>query len=99
VAGLTDARAVLTTAGSDLVRRHSRWQWAVLAEQPSAVRAAPGRGRAAAWRGCCDPDAYRPSGGRPWASQRGLVTDQAPLVEVGRLELPRGFVQAREPEQ
>jgi hypothetical protein len=42
VAGLTDAGAILTTAGSDLVRRHSRRQWTVLAEQPLAVRAEPG---------------------------------------------------------
>ena len=42
VAGLTDAGAILTTAGSDLARRHSKRRWAVLAEQPLAVRAEPG---------------------------------------------------------
>jgi putative intracellular protease/amidase len=43
VAGLTDAGAVLTTASSDLARRHSRRRWAVLAEQPLAVCAEPGK--------------------------------------------------------
>jgi phosphohistidine phosphatase SixA len=41
VAGLTDAGAILTTASSDLGRRRSRRRWAVLAEQPLAVRAEP----------------------------------------------------------
>src|SRR5262245_11362445 len=41
VAGLTDAGAILTTAGGDLGRRHPRRRWAVLAEQPLAVRAEP----------------------------------------------------------
>jgi phosphohistidine phosphatase SixA len=43
VAGLTDAGAILTTASSDLARRHSKRRWAVLAEQPLAVRAEPAR--------------------------------------------------------
>jgi phosphohistidine phosphatase SixA len=42
VAGLTDAGAILTMASSDRGRRHSRRRWAVLAEQPLAVRADPG---------------------------------------------------------
>jgi phosphohistidine phosphatase SixA len=42
VAGLTDAGAILTRAGSDLARRHARRGWAVFAEQPLAVRAEPG---------------------------------------------------------
>jgi hypothetical protein len=41
VAGLTDAGAVLTRAGSDLARRHATRRWAVLAEQPLPVRAEP----------------------------------------------------------
>jgi hypothetical protein len=41
VAGLTDAGAILTTASSDRGRRHSTRRWAVLAEQPLAVRAEP----------------------------------------------------------
>jgi phosphohistidine phosphatase SixA len=41
VAGLTDAGAILTTVSSDLGRRHSKRRWAVLAEQPLAVRAEP----------------------------------------------------------
>ncbi len=40
-AGLTDAGAVLTTASSKLAR-HPERRWAVLAEQPLAVRAEPG---------------------------------------------------------
>lgn len=41
VAGLTDAGAILTTASSNRARRHSKRRWAVLAEQPLAVRAEP----------------------------------------------------------
>ena len=42
VAELTDGGAILTTASSNLSRRHSKRRWAVLAEQPLAVRAEPG---------------------------------------------------------
>ena len=43
VAGLTDAGAILTTASSEPARRHSTRRWVVLAEQPLAVRADPGK--------------------------------------------------------
>jgi hypothetical protein len=42
VAGLTDAGAVLAAAAGRLARRDPQRQWAVLAEQPLAVRAEPG---------------------------------------------------------
>jgi hypothetical protein len=43
VAGLTDAGAILTAAGNKLAGRPSKRRWVVLAEQPLAVRAAPGQ--------------------------------------------------------
>jgi hypothetical protein len=41
LAGLTDAGAILSTASSDPTRRLAERRWAVLAEQPLAVRAEP----------------------------------------------------------
>jgi hypothetical protein len=43
VAGLTDAGAILTAASNQLAGRPSKRRWAVLAEQPLAVRADPGQ--------------------------------------------------------
>src|SRR4029453_2284 len=79
VAGLTDAGAILTRAGSDLARRHARRGWAVFAEQPLAVRAEPGEVERLMVALLEAADAALPPPAPPW----GIARAPAPAAPPG----------------
>ena len=88
VAGLTDAGAILTTAGSDPGRHHSRRRWAVLAEQPLAVRAEPAQVERLMVALLDAADATLPPAAPTWVIARATVAGAEVAIATDPASLP-----------
>jgi phosphohistidine phosphatase SixA len=87
VAGLTDAGAILTTATSKL-GRHPERRWAVLAEQPLAVRAEPAQVERLMLALLAAADAALPPAAPTWVIARATSTGALIAVATDPASLP-----------
>jgi hypothetical protein len=88
VAGLTDVGAILTTASSDLARRHSTRRWVVLAEQPLAVRAEPAQVERLMLALLEAADAALPPAAPTWVIARATVAGAVVAIATDPASLP-----------
>jgi hypothetical protein len=93
VAGLTDAGAVLSRASSDPTRRHSRRRWAVLAEQPLAVRAEPGQVERLMTALLDAADAALPPAAPTWVIARATAAGAVVAIATDPASLPLSGLQ------
>jgi hypothetical protein len=94
VAGLTDAGAILTTASSELARRHSKRWWVVLAEQPLAVRAEPAQIERLMLALLEAADAALPPATPTWVIARATAAGAVVAIAIDPASLPlRGLQQ------
>jgi hypothetical protein len=90
---LTDAGAILTTAGSDPTRRHSERRWAVLAEQPLPVRAEPEEVERLMVALLDAADAALPPGAPTWVIARATAADAVVAIATDPASLPLSGLQ------
>jgi phosphohistidine phosphatase SixA len=88
VAGLTDAGAILTTASSDHARRHSKRRWAVLAEQPLAVRVEPAQVERLMLAVLDAADAALPPAAPTWVIARATAAGAVVAIATDPASLP-----------
>jgi phosphohistidine phosphatase SixA len=88
VAGLTDAGAILTTASRE--RRHAERRWAVLAEQPLAVRAEPGEVERLMLALLDAADAALPAAAPTWVIARATAAGAVVAIATDPACLPLG---------
>jgi hypothetical protein len=88
VAGLTDAGAILTAASSDLARRHSKRRWAVLTEQPLAVRAEPAQVERLMLALLDAADATLPPAAPTWVVARATAAGAVVAIATDPASLP-----------
>jgi hypothetical protein len=86
VAGLTDAGAILTTASRE--RRHAERRWAVLAEQPLAVRAEPAQVERLMIALLDGADAALPPAAPTWVIARATAAGAVVAIATDLASLP-----------
>jgi phosphohistidine phosphatase SixA len=93
VAGLTDAGAILTMASSGPTRRRSKRRWAVLAEQPLAVRAEPAQVEKLMIALLDAADAALPPAAPTWVIARATAAGAVVAIATDPASLPLSGLQ------